>query len=75
MNMQLPCSELSAKKKRMSTTIKSDFGKRHKYSIPAVNTLQIQDSDPGSFDASSDTAVSLELLLPLDIGNRIPCDK
>ena len=42
--------------------------------IPAVNTLQIQDSNSGSFYASSDTAVSLELLLPSDIGNRIPWD-
>ena len=43
--------------------------------IPAVNTLRIPDSDPGSFDAPSDTAVSLELLLPSDIGNRIPWDR
>lgn len=46
--------------------------------IPAVNTLRMQNSNPESFDASSDrsdTAVSFELLLPSDIGNRIPWDK
>jgi hypothetical protein len=40
--------------------------------IPAVNTLRIQNSDPESFDAST---VGFELLLPLDIGNRIPWEK
>ena len=43
--------------------------------IPAIKTLRIQNSDPESFDATFDTAVSLELLLPSDIGNRIPWDK
>jgi hypothetical protein len=42
--------------------------------IPAVNTLRIQNNDPRPFDAS-DTAVSLELLLPSAIGNRIPWNK
>jgi hypothetical protein len=37
--------------------------------IPAVNTLWIQNNDPGSIDAS------LELLLPSAIGTRIPWDK
>ena len=43
--------------------------------IPAVNTLRIQNRDPESFDAASDTTVGFELLLPSDIGNRIPWDK
>ena len=49
--------------------------------IPAVNSLRIQNNDPGPFDAtdtnsdSSDAAVNLELLLPSAIGNRIFWDR
>ena len=50
--------------------------------IPAVNSLRMQNNDPaGSSDGtdvssdSTDAAVSLELLLPSAIGNRIPWDK
>ena len=43
--------------------------------IPAVNTLRIQNIDPESFDAGSNTTVGFKLLLPLDIGDRIPWDK
>ena len=50
--------------------------------IPAVNSLRVQNNDPAgssdSTDVSSDSidaAVSLELLLPSAIGNRIPWDK
>ena len=39
--------------------------------IPAINTLRIENDNPETFD----TAVSLELLLPSAIGNRIPWDK
>ena len=44
--------------------------------IPAtcINTLRIENDNPKSFD-TTDTTVSLELLLPSAIRNRIPWDK
>jgi hypothetical protein len=42
--------------------------------IPAVNTLRRQNNEPGFFE-TTDTAVSLELLLPSAIGDRISWDK
>ena len=40
--------------------------------IPGVNTLRVQNDEP---ESETDATVSLELLLPSAIGNKIPWDK